>query len=62
MWRCETAELLGRWLNQFVARVEPDQSDERIRRSLSDRYVSVRPDVDGVSFLCDGVVGGCGGD
>lgn len=48
---CETAELLGRWLNQFVARVEPDQSDERIRRSMSDRYVSVRPDVDGVSFL-----------
>jgi len=48
---CKTPELLGRWLNQFIARVEPDQADERIRRSLLDRYVSVRPDVDGVSSL-----------
>lgn len=48
---CKTGELLGRWLNQFVARVEPDEQDERIHRSLSDRYVSVRPDLDGVSFL-----------
>src|SRR5664279_2509549 len=48
---CKTPELLGRWLNQFIARVEPDQTDERMRRSLTDRYVSVRPDVDGVSFM-----------
>ncbi|HYN74148.1 MAG TPA: DUF222 domain-containing protein, partial [Nakamurella sp.] len=48
---CKTGELLGRWLNQFVARIEPDEQDERIHRSLADRYVSVRPDLDGVSFL-----------
>ena len=48
---CKTPELLGRWLNQFIARVEPDQTDERMRRSLTDRYVSVRPDVDVVSFM-----------
>ena len=48
---CKTGELLGRWLNQFVARIEPDEQDERIGRSLADRYVSVRPDLDGVSFL-----------
>ena len=47
----KTPELLGRWLNQFVAQAEPEESDERIRRSLEDRYVSVRPDLDGVSFL-----------
>jgi len=28
----QTAELLGRWLNQFIARVEPEQTDERLRR------------------------------
>ncbi len=48
---CKTAELLGRWLNQFVARVEPDETEERLRRSMADRYVSVRPDLDGVSAL-----------
>jgi hypothetical protein len=48
---CKTTELLGRWLNQFVAAVEPDQTDERLRRSLDDRYVSVRPDLDGISYL-----------
>ena len=48
---CKTAELLGRWLNEFVATVEPDQTDERLRRSLDERYVSVRPDLDGISFL-----------
>ena len=48
---CKTVELLGRWLNQFVAMVEPDETDERLRRSLEDRYVSVRPDLDGISFL-----------
>jgi hypothetical protein len=48
---CRTAELLGRWLNQFVARVEPDQVDERLRRSFGDRYVSLRPDLDGMSAL-----------
>ena len=48
---CKTPGLLGRWLNQFIARVEPDQTDKRMRRSLSDRYVSVRPDVDGVSVM-----------
>ncbi|WP_395725524.1 DUF222 domain-containing protein [Nakamurella sp.] len=47
----KTPELLGRWLNRFVANVEPDQADERIRRSLEDRYASIRPDLDGVSFL-----------
>src|SRR6476620_6130551 len=47
----KTPELLGRWLNRFVAQAEPEESDERIRRSLEDRYVSVRPDLDGVSFL-----------
>ncbi len=47
----KTPELLGRWLNAFVAQVEPTELDERIRRSLQDRYVSVRPDLDGVSFL-----------
>ena len=46
-----TPELLGRWLNRFVATAEPDQADERIRRSLEDRYASIRPDLDGVSFL-----------
>lgn len=47
----KTPELLGRWLNRFVASAEPDQADERIRRSLEDRYASIRPDLDGVSFL-----------
>ncbi|WP_420123367.1 DUF222 domain-containing protein [Nakamurella sp.] len=46
-----TPELLGRWLNRFVATAESDQADERIRRSLEDRYASIRPDLDGVSFL-----------
>ncbi len=48
---CKTAELLGRWLNQFVAGVEPLETDERLRRSFADRYASVRPDLDGISFL-----------
>lgn len=48
---CRTPEILGRWLNQFIARVEPNETDERLNRSLDDRYVSVRPDVNGVSFL-----------
>src|SRR5664279_107999 len=48
---CKTPELLGRWLNGFVASAEPDETDERLRRSLDDRYVSVRPDIDGISFL-----------
>jgi len=48
---CRTPEILGRWLNQFVARVEPDETDERLNRSLDDRYVSIRPDLNGVSFL-----------
>ena len=47
----KTAELLGRWLNQFVARVEPDETEERLRRSMADRYVSMRPDLDGVSAM-----------
>jgi len=46
-----TVEILGRWLNEFVARVEPDQTNDRLRRSLDDRYVSIRPDIDGISFL-----------
>src|SRR6478752_1671071 len=48
---CKTVELLGRWLSEFIARVEPDQTNERLRRSLEDRYVSIRPDLDGISFL-----------
>ncbi len=44
-------EVLGRWLNQFIVQTEPDLQDERLRRSFADRYVSVRPDVDGISFL-----------
>ena len=48
---CKTAELLGRWLNEFVAKIEPDQVNERMRRSFEDRYASVRPDLDGISFL-----------
>src|SRR6478752_2764743 len=48
---CKTVELLGRWLNEFIARVEPDQTNERLRRSFEDRYVSIRPDIDGISFL-----------
>jgi len=47
----QTPELLGRWLNQFIARLEPEEQDERLRRSMDDRYASVRPDVDGMSFL-----------
>ena len=47
----KTPELLGRWLNRFVANAEPDLADERIRRSLEDRYASIRPDLDGISFL-----------
>ncbi len=47
----KTVELLGRWLNEFVAMVEPDQTNDRMRRSLEDRYVSIRPDIDGISFL-----------
>src|SRR6478672_4533468 len=48
---CKTVELLGRWLNEFIARVEPDQTNTRLRRSFEDRYVSIRPDIDGISFL-----------
>src|SRR6476469_7341824 len=47
----KTVELLGRWLNEFIACVEPDQTNERLRRSFEDRYVSIRPDIDGISFL-----------
>ncbi len=48
---CRTPEILGRCLNQFILRVEPDLQDDRLHRSLQDRYVSVRPDLDGISFL-----------
>ncbi|HZM65314.1 MAG TPA: DUF222 domain-containing protein, partial [Nakamurella sp.] len=48
---CRTPELLGRWLNQFIARVEPDQQNERMHRCIQDRHVSIRPDIDGISFL-----------
>ena len=47
----KTPELLGRWLNQFISEIEPDETDERLRRAFEDRYVSVRPDIDGISFL-----------
>ena len=47
----KTPEILGRWLNRFIAEVEPDETDERLNRALDDRYVSVRPDLDGMSFL-----------
>src|SRR6476620_1923752 len=46
-----TPELLGRWLNLFIAKYEPDETNERMRRSFEDRYVSIRPDLDGISFL-----------
>ncbi len=48
---CKTPEILGRWLNQFILETEKDLQDERLRRSAQDRYVSVRPDLDGMSFL-----------
>src|SRR6478752_8333185 len=48
---CKTPELLSRWLNEFVARVEPDQTNDRLHRALEDRCVSIRPDLDGMSFL-----------
>ena len=47
----QTPELLGRWLNQFIARVEPEEQMSGLRRSMEDRYASVRPDIDGMSFL-----------
>ncbi len=47
---CRTPEILGRCLNQFIVRVEPDLQDERLHRSFADRYVSVRPDLDGITF------------
>ena len=47
----KTPEILGRWLNRFIAEVEPNETDERLNRALGDRYVSVRPDLDGISFL-----------
>ena len=47
----KTPEILGRWLNQFIAEVEPDETDERLHRSFDDRYVTVRPDLDGISVL-----------
>jgi hypothetical protein len=47
----KTPEILGRWLNGFITQVEPDDTDERLNRALADRYVSVRPDLDGISFL-----------
>src|ERR1700712_3574707 len=48
---CKTAELLGRWLNAFIARYEPEDTDERLHRALADRYAALRPDLDGVSFF-----------
>ena len=48
---CKTPEILGRWLNQFILETEKDLQDERLERSVEDRYVSVRPDLDGMSFL-----------
>jgi len=48
---CKTPEILGRWLNQFILETEKDLQDERLQRSFQDRYVSVRPDLDGMSFL-----------
>ena len=48
---CKTPEILGRWLNQFILEAEKDLQDERLQRSAEDRYVSVRPDLDGMSFL-----------
>ena len=47
---CKTPEILARWLNQFILETEKDLQDERLRRSAQDRYVSVRPDLDGMSF------------
>ena len=30
----KTPEILGRWLNQFIAEVEPNETDERLRRAF----------------------------
>ena len=48
---CKSPEILARWLNQFILETEKNLQDERLRRSLDDRFVSVRPDLDGMSFL-----------
>ena len=48
---CKTPEILARWLNQFILETEKNLQDERLQRSLDDRFVSVRPDLDGMSFL-----------
>lgn len=46
-----TPEMYRRWLERTTIGLEPDQAGERVRRAVEDRYVSVRPDLDGVSFL-----------
>lgn len=46
-----TPETYRRWLERTITGLEPDQAGERVRRAVEDRYVSVRPDLDGVSFL-----------
>src|SRR6478735_1726851 len=48
---CKSPEILARCLNQFILETERDLQDERLRRSFEDRFVSVRPDLDGMSFL-----------
>jgi hypothetical protein len=48
---CKSPEILGRWLNQFILEAESDLQDERLKRSFQDRFVSVRPDLDGMNFL-----------
>src|SRR6476469_5712199 len=48
---CKSPEILARCLNQFILETERDLQDERLRRSFGDRFVSVRPDLDGMSFL-----------
>ena len=48
---CKSPEILGRWLNEFILKTEKDLQDERLERSFEERFVSVRPDLDGMSFL-----------
>ena len=48
---CKSPEILGRCLNQFILENERDLQDERLTRSFEDRFVSVRPDLDGMSFV-----------
>lgn len=49
--RTHTTRQLQSWLNRFVARTEPDHHTARHRRALTDRYVVVDHDPDGVAWI-----------